>query len=58
MREGGRRRSVSLRFYGDEVRYIERGIPPDPPFPGVAETHKPGDLVRHPWFPQVYPRPA
>jgi ectoine hydroxylase-related dioxygenase (phytanoyl-CoA dioxygenase family) len=56
MREGGRRRSVSLRFYGDEVRYIERGIPPDPPFPGVAETHKPGDLVRHPWFPKLYPR--
>jgi ectoine hydroxylase-related dioxygenase (phytanoyl-CoA dioxygenase family) len=56
MREGGRRRSVSLRFFGDDARYVERGIPPDPPFPGVAEMLKPGDPLRHPWFPKVYPR--
>jgi ectoine hydroxylase-related dioxygenase (phytanoyl-CoA dioxygenase family) len=56
MREGGRRRSLSLRFFGDDARYVVRDIPPDPPFPGVAETHEPGDPLRHAWFPQVYPR--
>lgn len=58
MREGGRRRSVSLRFFGDDAHYVERGIPHDPPFPGVSEMLKPGDLLRHPWFPKLYPRPA
>ena len=58
MREGGRRRSVSLRFFGDDVHYVERDIPHDPPFPGVSEALKPGDLLRHPWFPKLYPRPV
>ena len=57
MRDGGRRRSVSMRFFGDDARYVERSTPPDPPFPGVAEALSPGDPVRHPWFPQLYPRP-
>ena len=56
MREGGSRRSLSLRFFGDEVRYIQREVAPDPQFPGVSEALQPGDLLRHSWFPQVYPR--
>jgi ectoine hydroxylase-related dioxygenase (phytanoyl-CoA dioxygenase family) len=58
MRAGGKRRSLSLRFFGDDVRYIERGIAPDPEFPGVSEALRLGDLLRHAWFPQVYPRPT
>jgi ectoine hydroxylase-related dioxygenase (phytanoyl-CoA dioxygenase family) len=58
MREGGSRRSLSLRFFGDGVRYVEREAGHDPQFPGVAETLQHGDLLRHPWFPQVYPREA
>ena len=58
MREGGQRRSISLRFFGDDARYVVRDTPPDPPFPGVAEALRPGDPLRHPWFPQVYPRRA
>jgi ectoine hydroxylase-related dioxygenase (phytanoyl-CoA dioxygenase family) len=58
MREGGSRRSLSLRFYGDGVRYAERLAGNDPEFPGVSEALRPGDLLRHPWFPKLYPRPA
>ncbi len=57
MREGGSRRSLSLRFFGDDVRYIERPAGNDPEFPGVSDVLKPGDLLRHPWFPRVHPRP-
>jgi len=57
MREGGSRRSLTLRFFGDGTRYVEREIPADPAFPGIKEFLKPGDLLRHSWFPQVYPRP-
>jgi len=56
MREGGRRRSMSWRFIGDDARYVERGITPDPAFPGISESLKPGDPMRHSWFPLVYPR--
>jgi hypothetical protein len=58
MREGGTRRSLSLRFYGDDVRYAWREAGHDPEFPGIGESLQYGDLLRHPWFPQVYPKPA
>jgi hypothetical protein len=58
MGDGGSRRSLSLRFFGDEVVYCEREAGHDPAFPGVSEVLKHGDLLRHPWFPQLYPRPT
>jgi hypothetical protein len=58
MREGGQRRTLSLRFFGDTVRYAERAAGHDPEMPGVAEALRHGDLLRHPWFPQVFPQPV
>jgi ectoine hydroxylase-related dioxygenase (phytanoyl-CoA dioxygenase family) len=58
MREGGQRRSLNLRFYGEGTRFVDRKEGHDPEFPGVAESLRDGDLLLHPWFPQVYPRPA
>jgi ectoine hydroxylase-related dioxygenase (phytanoyl-CoA dioxygenase family) len=56
MREGGRRRSLNLRFFGDGARYVDREAGHSPQFPGVSEVLRHGDLLRHPWFPQVLPR--
>jgi len=56
MREGGRRRSLSLRFVGDDAIYVQRPLEPDPAFPGITEALRPGDPLRHSWFPQVYPQ--
>jgi ectoine hydroxylase-related dioxygenase (phytanoyl-CoA dioxygenase family) len=56
MRPGGRRRSLTLRFFGDGTRLAVRDFPFDPEFPGVTESLNPGDPLRHPWFPQVFPR--
>lgn len=53
MREGGRRRTMSIRFFGDDIRYVERPGKPAPPFPGLAEALRPGDLLRHPYFPLI-----
>jgi ectoine hydroxylase-related dioxygenase (phytanoyl-CoA dioxygenase family) len=53
MHEGGRRRTMSIRFFGDDVRYVERPGQPSPPFFGVSERLKPGDLLRHPHFPLI-----
>jgi hypothetical protein len=58
MREGGRRRSLNLRFFGEGTRYVDREEGHDPEFPGVSETLRHGDLLLHPWFPQVFPRPS
>jgi hypothetical protein len=58
MREGGKRRSLNLRFFGDRTRYVDREAGHSPEFPGVAEALQHGDLLRHPWFPKVHPRPA
>lgn len=51
MREGGRRRTLALRMFGDDVRY--RAVPgkPAPPFPGLEQSLKVGDPLRHPYFP-------
>jgi ectoine hydroxylase-related dioxygenase (phytanoyl-CoA dioxygenase family) len=58
MREGGARRSLNLRFFGEGTRYVEREAGHSPEYPGVAEVHQHGDLLRHAWFPQVYPHPS
>lgn len=53
MREGGRRRTLSLRFFGDDAVYVERPGKPAPLFPGVAQALKPGDPLRHDYFPLI-----
>jgi ectoine hydroxylase-related dioxygenase (phytanoyl-CoA dioxygenase family) len=53
----GARRTLSLRFFGEDVVYEPRPGKPSPAFPGVAATLKPGDPLRSSWFPQVRPRP-
>tara|TARA_B100001094_G_C17802200_1_gene609639 strand:- start:357 stop:713 length:357 start_codon:yes stop_codon:yes gene_type:complete len=46
------RRAFSMRFLGDDVRYIERGGPTSPPFNGI--NLKSGDYMREDWFPRVF----
>jgi ectoine hydroxylase-related dioxygenase (phytanoyl-CoA dioxygenase family) len=52
-----RRRTLSLRFFGDDVVYAPRPGRPSPPCPGVAETHAPGEPLRSSWFPRILPPP-
>lgn len=49
-----RRRAFSLRFVGDDARYVERPGPTSPPFSGHGM--KPGDRLREDWFPVVFRR--
>jgi len=49
-----RRRAFSLRFVGDDARYVERAGPTSPPFPGHGM--KIGDKLRDDWFPKVFTR--
>jgi ectoine hydroxylase-related dioxygenase (phytanoyl-CoA dioxygenase family) len=51
---GARRRAFSLRFVGDDARYVERPGRTSPPFPG--HDMKPGQRLREDWFPQVFQR--
>jgi ectoine hydroxylase-related dioxygenase (phytanoyl-CoA dioxygenase family) len=46
------RRAFSMRFIGDDVKYIDRGGPTSPPFDGI--NLKNGDLMREDWFPRVF----
>ena len=46
------RRAFSMRFIGDDVKYIDRGGPTSPPFNGI--NLKTGDLMRDDWFPRVF----
>ncbi len=50
-----RRRVFSLRFVGDDARYIERPGPTSPPFPN--HQMQTGQPLREDWFPVVYPKP-
>ena len=45
------RRAFSMRFIGDDVRYINRGGATSPPFDGI--NLKSGDLMREDWFPRI-----
>ena len=46
------RRAFSMRFIGDDVKYIDRGGPTSPPFEGI--NLKNGELMREDWFPKVF----
>jgi len=48
-----RRRALSLRFVGDDARYVDRGARTSPPFPGHDMTS--GERLRADWFPVLYP---
>jgi len=48
-----RRRALSLRFVGDDARYVERPGRTSPPFPGHGMQS--GEQLRTDWFPVVYP---
>jgi ectoine hydroxylase-related dioxygenase (phytanoyl-CoA dioxygenase family) len=59
---GGRRRTLSLRFFGADVRYAPRSgfrVMLDEPttyFEELPGMLQPGDPFRHPGFPKVRPR--
>ena len=46
------RRAFSMRFIGDDVRYIDRKGPTSPPFDGI--NLRSGDLMREDWFPKIF----
>jgi ectoine hydroxylase-related dioxygenase (phytanoyl-CoA dioxygenase family) len=50
-----RRRALSLRWVGDDARYVERGGRTSPPFPGHDMIE--GQRLREDWFPVVWNRP-
>ncbi len=48
-----RRRAISVRYCGDDIRYLHKpGLPGRPGLDEVAD----GDPVGEPWCPQVWPR--
>ena len=49
-----RRRAFSLRFIGDDARYIQRPGPTSPPFP--EHNMVSGQRLREDWFPIVFQR--
>ena len=49
-----RRRAFSMRFIGDDVRYVNRGGETSPPFAGI--NLKDGDTLRTDWFPVIWSR--
>ena len=46
------RRAFSMRFIGDDVKYINRGGPTSPPFDEI--NLKNGDALREDWFPVIF----
>ena len=46
------RRAFSMRFIGDDVRYIDRGGTTSPPFDHI--NLKSGDMMREDWFPKIF----
>jgi ectoine hydroxylase-related dioxygenase (phytanoyl-CoA dioxygenase family) len=49
-----RRRVLSLRWVGDDARYVERPGRTSPPYPGHGM--QPGERLRTDWFPILYDR--
>lgn len=47
-----RRRTLSVRFFGDDVVYDPRARP-EPPYPGHDAVCRPGEPLRGHWFPQL-----
>lgn len=59
--EGGRRRrTLSVRLYGEDIVYATRPDtrPTAPLTPGLAQRLQPGDKLRAPWYPRLRPLPA
>ncbi|NIP15820.1 MAG: phytanoyl-CoA dioxygenase [Pseudomonadales bacterium] len=58
-RSSGRRRAITVRCYGDDIVYATR--PPTRPTvpltPGLGLKLKPGDPLRHPYYPRLRPLP-
>ena len=55
---GKQRRTLSLRFFGDDAVYAARPTQaPAPLIVGLHDALSPGDLFRHPAFPQLRPTP-
>ncbi len=48
-----RRRALSLRWLGDDARYVERPGRTSPPFPGHGMVA--GQRLREDWFPVIWP---
>ena len=46
------RRAFSMRFIGDDVKYLGRGGETSPPFKGIGL--KDGEVMRKDWFPIVW----
>jgi ectoine hydroxylase-related dioxygenase (phytanoyl-CoA dioxygenase family) len=57
--DGQPRRTISIRIYGDDIVYAERpdSRPTIPPTPGLSLALKPGDPLRHPYYPKLRPVP-
>lgn len=56
---GRRRRTLSARFFGPDVVFADRPkTTPTAPFtPGLELVLKPGDPLRHPYYPRLRPLP-
>ncbi|MBS0365744.1 MAG: phytanoyl-CoA dioxygenase family protein [Proteobacteria bacterium] len=50
-----RRRVLSVRFMGEDVRHAPRRWKTSPPFPGLVDELPPGAAMNHPLFPIVWP---
>ena len=46
------RRAFSMRFIGDDVKYLKRNEPTSPPFDGINLLT--GERMRTDWFPEVF----
>ena len=46
------RRAFSMRFIGDDVKFLKRNGPTSPPFDGINLMN--GDKLRADWFPEVF----
>jgi ectoine hydroxylase-related dioxygenase (phytanoyl-CoA dioxygenase family) len=53
--EGGRRSTLSLRFFGNDACYAARPGQAGPRVDGLHESLLPGDPFRHPAFPKLRP---
>ena len=55
-RAGQRRRTLTLRFFGERTHYDPKTAKALPNFPDMATKLKPGDPMRAPGFLQVHPK--
>jgi len=57
-RPGQRRRTLTLRFFGERTHYDPKTAKALPNFPDMATKLKPGDTMRAPGFLQLHPKTA